>query len=302
MPKKKIGLWIIIAGVILLLIATSLISAFFVSTKYRMAGGIGEGGLIERRLGAGSLREDYASLQIPRAKAARVSAVAEVPQVRKLIKRAEVNLEVKSCEETARRIVDLVNNFSGIILDSEIQKYPNEARSGRTVLKVTPHNFDVILGKLKELGKVDLIRVTGEDVTEEYVDLEARLKNYQVVKERLLIILEDKAKTVKDILEVERELARLGEQIEMIQGRMKYLDRQVELSTITVSFYEPRAIAPEPLNIFKRLKETIRKALETFINVFNGLIVVIAAILPVIIWLAIIVAIVIIIKKLFFKK
>lgn len=220
---------------------------------------------------------------------------------RKLIRKAELNLEVKNCEEASKKITDLVNSFSGIIIELEVQKYPNESKRGRVVLKVQPKDFNAVIFSLKKLGKVDLERITGEDVTEEYVDLEARLKNFQVVKARLHKILEERAREVKDILEVERELTRVGEQIERIEGRMKYLDRQVELATVTVNYYESRAISPEPLNIIKRFKETLRTAIEAFINVFNGVIVVIAALLPIIIWSVVIIFITLAIKKLFRK-
>ena len=287
MFKKKIFLWVI-GGVILLVICAAVVMPIPRYARKSIQGRLEE----SREIKSLALRERTESRQ----------SVVDIPAVRKLIKRAELNLEVKSCEEVSKKIVDIVSSFSGIVIDSEIQKYPNESKRGRTVLKVLPKDFDIVLRKLKELGKVDLERITAEDVTEEYVDLEARLKNFQRVKERLLKILEERAREVKDILEVERELSRLGEQIERIEGRMKYLDRQVELATISVNYYEPKAIAPEPLNIVKRFKETIRTAVEAFINVFNGAIVVIAAILPILIWVLIIISITIIIKRLFIKK
>ncbi len=287
MFKKKVFLWVV-GGVILLVICAAVVMSISMYSKRSIRGRLGE----SREIKSLALRERTESRQ----------SVVDIPAVRKLIKRAELNLEVKSCEEVSKKIVDIVSSFSGIVIDSEIQKYPNESKRGRTVLKILPKDFDIVLQKLKELGKVDLERITAEDVTEEYVDLEARLKNFQRVKERLLKILEERAREVKDILEVERELSRLGEQIERIEGRMKYLDRQVELATITVNYYEPKAIVPEPLNIVKRFKETIRTAVEAFINVFNGAIVVIAAILPILIWAVIIILITIAIKKLFIKK
>lgn len=281
MFKKKI-FWVI-GGVILLLICAGVVISIL---RY---GRISTQGRLQEPRETKPLV--FRDLTEPR------QGVIDIPTVRKLIKKAELNLEVKNCEEVSKKIVDIVNSFSGIIIDSEIQKYPNDSKMGRTVLKVSPKDFDIVLQKLKELGKVDLERITAEDVTEEYVDLEARLKNLLRVKRRLLKILEERARSVKDILEVERELLRLGEQIERVKGRMKYLDRQVELATITVNYYEPKAMIPEPLDIIKRFKETIRRATELFINVFNGTIVVIAAILPILIWVFIIILITMIIKK-----
>lgn len=297
MSKKKVFLWTvaIIGGLILLLIV------LLVGTQTYVKRGL-QGRLKESVSDQYKVQYGPRSTELASTSAKRIQVTENIPSLRKLIKKAEINLEVKNCEDTSRKIVDLVNNFSGIIIDSKIQKYSNQAKSGCTILKVPPKDFDTVLLKIKELGEVELERVTGEDVTEEYIDLGARLKNAEVVRDRLLKILEEKAREVKDILEVERELARIGETIEQIKGRMKYLDRQIDLATITVNYYEPKAMAPEPLNIVKRFKETIRTAVEAFINVFNGAIVVIAAILPILIWVFIIILITIIIKKLFIKK
>ena len=289
MFKKKV-LWVV-GGVILLVIYAAVVMSMQRCAVRSIQGKFGES-RESRETKSLALRDWTESRQ----------SVVDIPAVRKLIKKAELNLEVKNCEEVSKKIVNIVNSFSGIVIDSEIRKYPNESKRGRMVLKILPKDFDIVLRKLKELGKVDLERITAGDVTEEYVDLEARLKNFQRVKERLFKILEERAREVKDILKVERELSRLGEQIERIEGRMKYLNRQVELATITVNYYEPKAIAPEPLNIVKRFKETMRTAVEAFINVFNGVIVVIAAILPILIWAVIIILISIAIKRLFIKK
>lgn len=230
------------------------------------------------------------------------TTAVKFPVIRKLIKKAEINLEVKNCEETSQKIINLANNFSGIIIDSTISKYPEQSRSGATILKVPPKNFDTVLLKIKELGKVELEKVTGEDVTEEYIDLEARLKNAEVVRNRLVKILDEKAREVKDILEVEREITRIGETIEQTKGRMKYVDQQVNLASITVNYYEFKTVVPESLNVVRKFKESIRTSISVFIDVFNGAIVVIAALLPVVIWLSIIIALIFTIKKMFRNK
>lgn len=302
MSWKKNTFWIIGSLIVLVIVSTVAIAVFQPQQ-------FGRGGRYKRSMDM--VGAEYAlseSGNMPVAAAPRMmmkqvaGASAELPRERKLIKKGELNLEVSSADDTAKKIIDIVNACSGIIVDSSVEKYQNEAKKGITVLKVQPKDFEDTLAKIKAIGKLDSQRITGEDVTEEYVDLEARLKNFQMVKDRLTAILQDKARTVKDILEVERELARVGEQIESIQGRMKYLDRQVDLATITVNYYEPSAIAPETLNVFKKLKETIRRAVEAFINVFNAGIIVIFALLPILIWLGIIFFLVVTIKRLFFKK
>lgn len=287
---RKVSFWFITA-VVLLCVGTAIFTA---SPIYRKSCRLRGGKHFGKYLDAKS--PQYESKEFAK-QAVMPAATTDLSIERKLIKRAELNLEVKNCEAVTKRILELVNSFSGLIIDSSIEKYPNDAKRGRAVLKILPRDFDRVISQLKELGKVDLVRITGEDVTEEYVDIGARLKNFYAVKERLLKILKDSARSVKDILEVERELSRLGEQIEKIEGRKKYLDRQVELATVTVNFYEPKAFSPEPLNIIKRFKQTIRTAIETFINVFNGVIVIIAAFLPLIIWVGVIFTIITVARR-----
>lgn len=296
MAKKKIVLWIIVAAVLVILGVIIVIVTFAPALRSGYSGKYKRNAdylADQYSLGSGAVSLESAPLR------ATTSQTEAVPAVRKLIRRAELDLKVKDCEETAKKILALVNSYSGIIVDAQIQKAPNEAKRGQTILKVLPKDFDTVFAKLKELGKVDSERITSEDVTEEYVDLEARLKNAKVVRMRLLAILEEKARTVKDILEVERELSRVGEEIETIEGRMKFLDRQVDLATITVNYYEPKAIAPEPLNIFERFKKTIRLSIEVFINVFNAAVVVIFALIPIVLWLGVVIAIILVIRKLF---
>jgi hypothetical protein len=217
--QRKIIPWVL-GGVILLIVGIVVVSSLSMYVKRGMSG--------RMRLTSSELGVPYEPTYIAN-EAQKVSTprawssqkIEVIPAVRKLIRKGELSLEVKNCVEVSAKIMNLVNSFSGIIIDSQIQKYPNESKRGRAVLKVLPENFEIVFAKLKEFGKVDLEHVTAEDVTEEYVDLEARLKNCQVVRERLLRILDERAREVKDILDVERELARLGEQIERIEGRMK---------------------------------------------------------------------------------
>jgi hypothetical protein len=160
----------------------------------------------------------------------------------------------------------------------------------------------VVMAELRKLGEVESENVTGEDVTEQYVDLQARLNNFKVVRDRLLKILDERAREVKDILEVERELARVGGEIESIEGRMKYLDRQVDLSTVTINFHEAQVVAAQAFHFLDRFKGTIRAAVDAFVNTFNGVIVVIGFLLPLVIWAGIFWGAFLLWKAVFIKK
>lgn len=224
-----------------------------------------------------------------------------VPQQRKLIQKAELSLEVKSSQETLQRINDLVSQASGILISSHVQKY-GQVETGQAIIKIQPKQLGAAMLVLKKLGRVDLERSTGEDVTEEYVDLSIRLSNSKHVRERLLKILEASAGSVKDILEVERELARIGEGIERLEGRMKFIDTQAAMATITINFYERQPVSVDAIDIVKKFKDTLRKAFVICLDTFNAGIMVIAALLPITLWLGAIASVVLIGRKIIRKK
>lgn len=230
------------------------------------------------------------------------SSIASFAQVQRIIQKAQLSLEVKSCIETSAKISEIVSAYAGVIVDSQINRSSENYYSGRVIFRLTPQNFDVVLEKVKSLGRVALERVTGEDVSEEYVDLTARLNTNKTVHERLINILQVNSKNVKDILEVEREIARVGQEIERIEGRMKYLDNQVALATITVDYYEPRPVTAPASNIIERFKQTFRKATDVAINTFNAIIVLVSALIPIAIWLGIGWGVFLIIRKFVPKK
>jgi hypothetical protein len=115
---------------------------------------------------------------------------------------------------------------------------------GSVSIRVPQSRFHEAIEDLEELGEVISRDLQGEDVTEEYVDLDAQLTALEAQEARFLEILQ-MGKTVEDVLKVERELQRVREDIERIQGRINYLDSRVELSTITVSL----SLEDEPVEV-----------------------------------------------------
>lgn len=108
--------------------------------------------------------------------------------------------------------------------------------SGEAItIRIPARQFFATVEKLKALGQVIDKQITAKDVTDEYLDLQLRLKNAEALRERLSAILAE-AKTVKDTLEVERELNRVREEIERIKGQLAKLDQQIAYSTIEVVF------------------------------------------------------------------
>jgi hypothetical protein len=126
---------------------------------------------------------------------------------------------------------------------------------------------------LREVGRLLEENSTTEDVTQEYTDLQARLDNAEATRARYLEILATRAGTVRDVLEVEREIERVTENVERLKGQMRYLDSRIGLSTITVHLEEPHAAVPTVYNLGKAIKKALRVAARICIFLIQAVIV-----------------------------
>ena len=153
---------------------------------------------------------------------------------RMIIYNAHVSLRVKTgkIKDAVDKLQEIGIKYGGYIAHSEI--YEDRAY---VTLRIPSDNFTNALDSISQIGQVISTQISTEDVTEQYIDLKARLRNAQREEERLLEILE-KANTVEDILKVESFLKSVREEIERLQAQITYLERRVEYSTITVSIQE----------------------------------------------------------------
>src|SRR4029077_4332350 len=124
------------------------------------------------------------------------------------------------------------------------QKQANGKLRGDVVVKIPPTNLDRFLQEVRGLGELKNQTLGSEDVTKAYFDTDARLKNARVMEQRLIEMLKTKTGKVADLLEVEKELGRIREKIEKMQGDLKYWDTQVQFATVTVSLAEKDLEAP----------------------------------------------------------
>jgi len=210
----------------------------------------------------------------------------------KIIKTASIQLEVKKGEFEKKffEIATLAEANNGFVSNS--QSYSDsegKLTSGMITIRVEQKNFDAVVNKIKLLGTIKSITLGGTDVTQEYVDLESRLKNLQA-QEQILLDLMKKATKVTDSIEVQRELSNVQGQVEVIKGRMNYLDNMVSFSTIDVSLAEPQAITESTeggfLGAVKRGARgalTVVRGMTTVLIVMSPILILIAIIL-IIIW------------------
>src|SRR6266699_137091 len=157
---------------------------------------------------------------------------------RKLIRNATVQLEIVSFDAAVQKITALANEERGYVATSSSEKQANGKLRGQVIVKVLPENLDNFLQKVRALGELKHQTLGTEDVTKAYFDTDARLKNARMMEQRLIEMLKTKTGKVSDLLQVEKELGRVREEIEKMQGELKYWDSQVQFATVTISLSE----------------------------------------------------------------
>jgi len=157
---------------------------------------------------------------------------------RKLIRNATVDLEVVKFDEAVQKITAFASEEKGYVATTSSEKQENGKLKGEIVVKVLPENLDRFLQKIRGLGELKNQTLGTEDITKNYFDTEARLKNARVMEQRLIDMLKKKSDDINDLLQVEKELGRVREEIEKIQGDLKFWDSQVQFATVTISLAE----------------------------------------------------------------
>jgi hypothetical protein len=174
----------------------------------------------------------------------------------KIIRNADLKFKVKNVKKLSAKIADLVDISGGYISSedlisdksyyqtlesteaSEIKEY-EVATSNIIYIRVPTKNFQTLISSMKGLSiSEDYVKINAEDVTEEYYDLETRLKTKKEVEARYINILKSKAKTLNEILIAEDKIRVIREEIEAVEGRLIYLKNKVSLSTIQVEIYQ----------------------------------------------------------------
>lgn len=158
-------------------------------------------------------------------------------QEQKIIKTGNLRFATKNLEETHTKTLQLVNRYDGILQSDRSGKNYNEVFRDITI-RIPYQHFQTVIDSLsKGVEYFDHKDITQQDVSEEFVDIQARLKAKRELENRYIELLKQ-AKNVKEMLEIERELATIREEIEARQGRLNYLQNQVSYSTIHLYFYK----------------------------------------------------------------
>jgi hypothetical protein len=163
---------------------------------------------------------------------------------RKIIKTADLSFETKEFDKCIIELEKLALEFEGVVQNSEISSAGkmikqdiNEFKNATYTLRIPSKKLDLFLNKVGNIATLTNKKVSGNDITGEYIDTESRLKSLKIEQERLLAIKQN-ASSLSEILELEKRLTEVRTNIEQLTGSLQKMDALVELATVNVSVWE----------------------------------------------------------------
>jgi hypothetical protein len=163
-----------------------------------------------------------------------------------VIRTGYATVEVDSLDRAVAGLRLAAQQVGGYIANATVSSGREQHRTANVEVKVPAAHFDALLEGLRPLGRVEGVNVVAQDVGEEYVDVSARVTNARRLEERLIGLLATRTGKLQDVLAVERELARVREEIERHEGRIRFLRSRTSLSTLSVALHEPLPITGNP--------------------------------------------------------
>ena len=175
---------------------------------------------------------------------------------RKIIRNADLTLEVPSTTDTQQRIVSIAEAHHGFVVTSEAKQRDSQEPAQRTldiklVVRIPENEFGAALDQIRGLGgNISEAKISGEDVTEQFIDLEARIKTQKALELQFLQIMKQASK-IADAMEVQQQIAEVRTDIEKLEGRKRFLENRSSLSTITVNIITPKPMVVVPTTGFR---------------------------------------------------
>ena len=182
-----------------------------------------------------------------------------------VIRTGDARIEVDSLEIALARLHALAAQVGGYIGNTSMQAGTREVRQATVEMKLPSERFDAARAGLSAIGKVEYVNVQAQDVSEEYVDVTARVENARRLEQRLVALLATRTGRLEEVLSVERELNRIRETIERYEGRLRYLRTRVAVSTLMITVHEEEPLGGE-LGSGNRIIEAFRDAWRNFVG------------------------------------
>ncbi|HJQ12964.1 MAG TPA: DUF4349 domain-containing protein [Gemmatimonadaceae bacterium] len=194
-----------------------------------------------------------------------------------LIRTGQAFIEVQKLDPAILKIRQLVAQVGGYITNSSMSGGKDQIRQASIEIKIPNSQYDKAVGSLSEIGKVETVGSNAQDVGEEFVDVTARVANAHRLEERLIDLLTRRTGKLDEVLRVERELARVREEIERYEGRLRYLTARVAMSTLTLNVHEPAPLIEPGSN---PIADAFRRAWQNFVSLLAALIAATGVLVP----------------------
>lgn len=232
------------------------------------------------------LRSEASSQNVSLTQADSANAASQAV-TRKIIRNGNLTIEVSSPTETQSRIFSIAETRGGFVVTSEMSQQDTNDKSKPTqsvtlVVRVPALQFEQAMTEIRSgATRVLQDKRTGQDVTEEFIDLEARIKNQRALEGQFLEIMK-RANKVEEALDVQRQLAEVRTEIEKIEGRRRFLENQATLSTINVTLQTPTQIV-NATGFWYGIRSAFSDGVEAAAAIILALIRVVVALLPILI-------------------
>jgi len=209
--------------------------------------------------------------------------VADIPKFdvasNMVIRIGQTSIEVDSLEHAVAQVRLLASRVGGYVANTTMQTGRGQLRGATLEVKIPADRFEDGLGGLSALGKLESVNVNAEDVGEEFTDVTARMTNARRLETRLIELLATRTGKLKDVLDVERELARVREEIDRYEGRLRYLRAHAVLSTLTIYVHEPLPVVGRAGSSV--IGEAFKQAWRNFVGLVAAMIRSLGIVIPV---------------------
>ena len=175
-------------------------------------------------------------------------APAADPAGAMLVRHGQASIEVRHVDDAVLRVRQAAQQLGGFVANTALRNGKEEQPSASLEVRVPTGQFDQLMTGLKAFGRVESVSANAEDVGEEYVDLGARVTNARRVEARLVEMLASRTGKLSDVLTVEQELARVRQEIERHDARLRWLERRASLSSFSITLHEPLALLDRETN------------------------------------------------------
>lgn len=206
---------------------------------------------------------------------------------RKVIRNAELTLELESPVEAQRSLASIAESHGGFVVTSE-SRQDDRARGSQgsqivsVEMRVPSAQFDSVINAVRGVGgRVRQEKISGRDVTEEFIDLEARLRAQRALEAQILEIMK-RAQRVSDALEVNAQLAQVRSEVERLEGRRRFLENQSSLSTIKITLQPPAPlVSAETTGFFAGVRRAFGEGVDFAASIVLAVVRVTVTLIPV---------------------